>query len=623
VTTVTSPALVILPSVSIGPGEGAALSPGASRCLVRVTVETHLHLPSMFELAFVGATGSTLQAAGVVMGAQVRISASASAPELAKQLITGEVTAFEGLYEDLTGTTTVRGYDLSHRLQRARRTRAFVNVSDADAAERIARDAGLELGEITPSEVIHSHLPQYDQTDWEFLKQRAAETGYEFSMADGLFSFRRASSLQGPGAATAYQLKLHSNLRSFSARVTAGNLTPDVEVRVWDPLAAKVVSAVSGARTGSASATGEQSPETLAGVFSDPADGADPGPPPSPVVEELGPPPSGTAFVVYDRPVGTGPSADSAATLLADGLTEQTSSTFAEAEGEAAGTPAIQAGARVTVEGVPGDFPAGWVVTRARHLFAVAEHGYTTEFAATGRHDRSLLGLASVGATQAPLPRIPGVVCGVVTNVNDSKARVKVTLPWLSPDYESDWAPVALFGAGPRSGAMFLPEVGDQVLLGFEFGDPRRPYVLGGIVSAASHYSLGGAAVQATGEAASVVRRGFVAPSGNMIAFYDEMPPGDDPEPTASRISLGTRDGSFGLALDVVKGTLTLACAPQQSPGRLTINCANAGSVTIQAGAGGTMTIDGGDSLTVKAQTSLTIQSNGDLALKGATISLN
>src|SRR5262249_18512384 len=152
----------------------------------------------------------------------------------------------------------------------------------------------------------------------------------------------------------------------------------------------------------------------------------------------------------------------------------------------------------VQVAGVPAPFAGTWMVTNARHVFDMAHGGYLTRFVVSGRQERSLLGLTSAAASIPAPPRMPGGACAVVTNNNDpaKHGQVKVALPWLSPDYESDWAPVMQFGAGKRSGAMFLPEVGDEVLVGFEFGDARRPYVLGGIVNSASSYDLGGPAVK-------------------------------------------------------------------------------------------------------------------------------
>lgn len=612
--------VVTVPDVRVGEGEGVPLPINVRALVKRVTVETHLHLPGMFEVAFVGMSSEGLEEAGLMLGVGVCIAVAVLDPADPVTLIRGEVTSMEGIYEDFAGITIVRGYDRSHRLQRARRTRVFLNSTDSAAAEKIATEAGLEVGEIIPSTLIHEHLPQYDQSDWEFLKQRAAEIGYEFSTSDGLFTFRPASSIEGPSDSLPVLLTMHQNLRTFAPRVTAGNLTPDVEVRVWDPMTGKVFSGLSGAVTGSASPAGVQSSEEIAAVFGNPAaaaEAAEDEPPPTPVVEELGPPPSGTSFVYYDRPVGDGPAAAGAADVVAAGLAQQLASTFAEADGDATGNSGIQAGSVVEIGGVPSQFPATWVVTRARHVFDMSEGGYHTEFAASGRHDRSLLGLTSLGATQAPLPKIPGVVCGVVTDINDLLGRAKVSLPWLSPEYVSDWAPVVQFGAGARSGGLFMPEVGDQVLVGFEFGDPRRAYVLGGIRGSTSLYSLGGPAV----EEGSVVRRGIVTASGNVLSFFDQMPPGDEPEPTASVIKLGNRDGLLGLSINVVESMVELSCSSEDPPGQLTIKCGTGGIVNIQAGEGGTMMIDGGDSLTIKAAASVTIQS-GELNLQGDSISL-
>lgn len=623
-TTVRGGAVTVLPNVLTGPGEGAALPEDAAVRLARTVVDTNLHLPGMFALTFRDTTGTALTAAGVTIGTRVQVWAGAAADTAARQLIVGEVTAIEGRYQGLAGHTIVRGYDLGHRLQRVRRTRTFVNMTDSDIAGQVVREAGLIVGEITPTSLVHSHLGQCDQTDWDFLKQRAREIGYEFGMVDGAFHFRRASTVAG-AAGDPPVLTIGVNLWSFAPRLTAGNLTEDVEVRIWDPLRATVVSATAGSVSETASTDGTGA-AGLGRRFGRAAEGGRPATPVVSAGENLGPPPSATAHVVSDLPAGNGTSADNAATQVATGLAGHVGSTFAEAEGAAAGDPRIQAGAVVRTEDLPEQFTGEWLVSSARHVFDPVEGGYHTEFVVGGRHERSLLGLASVGATQSPLPRIPGVVCGIVTNVNDpnGKGRAKVALPWLSPAYESDWAPVVQFGAGARSGAMFLPEVGDEVLVGFEFGDTRRPYVLGGIVNNASAYSLGGAAVEASGETGAVARRGFVSASGNLLSFYDRMPPGDGAgKPAASQILLGTGDGVFTLAIDAVAGTLALTCTPDQPPGQLTIECGNAGTVNIRTGAGGSVNVDGGDMLTVKAQAAVKVQSSGEVTIQGAQIKLN
>jgi uncharacterized protein involved in type VI secretion and phage assembly len=79
--------------------------------------------------------------------------------------------------------------------------------------------------------------------------------------------------------------------------------------------------------------------------------------------------------------------------------------------------------------------------------------------------------------------RFYGVTIGVVTNNKDDQkmGRVKVKLPWLSEQDESDWARIVSPMAGNQRGFCMLPEVGDEVLVAFEHGDIRFPYVLGGL----------------------------------------------------------------------------------------------------------------------------------------------
>ena len=78
---------------------------------------------------------------------------------------------------------------------------------------------------------------------------------------------------------------------------------------------------------------------------------------------------------------------------------------------------------------------------------------------------------------------IQGVVIGIVTNNEDpdGMGRVKVKFPWLSDADESNWARIATPMAGAERGIYFLPEVDDEVLVAFEHGDVRLPYVIGAL----------------------------------------------------------------------------------------------------------------------------------------------
>lgn len=584
------------------------------RRLTRVVVDLHQHLPDMFELTFADRDSVVLDRGGLEIGAKVSIAANAAGAQSRQTIVVGEVTAIEGVFAELNHTV-VRGYSADHRLQRRRLSRTFLNMKDSDIARQVAADAGLTVGEIEQTRTAHEHVGQVNQTDWEFLRARSAPLGYDFGVLDGKFYFRRAA------AGTPVPLEFPRSLRVFTPRVTAGNLAREAEVRVWDPLAATVVAATAPVTAG---ATDLADPAALAGGF-EPVAPAPPPAPGNPALGNLGPAPSEHATVVTGWPAALGSAATPSAAELAAGLAERTGSTVAEAEAEAVGDPRLLPGTVVEVSGVAPMFAGQWVLTRARHV--LDRYGYQTQFEVSGRQERSLLGLAAGGGQNGG---ITGLVCGIVSNINDplARCRVRVTLPWLSPRFETDWAPVAHAGAGPRGAALFQPEVGDEVLVGFEFGDPRRPYVLGGLVNNHSGHSLGGPPVKASGAAAAVVWRGIVSPSGNRLAFHDELPPGTgNPPPTASDLVLGTGTGNMALAIDQTAGTVTLRCDPaspgsRATAGTLTIECGALGVVNIRTGDGGSVNIEGG-TVKIAATTSVSIESDGPVALKGNPIKLN
>lgn len=77
-----------------------------------------------------------------------------------------------------------------------------------------------------------------------------------------------------------------------------------------------------------------------------------------------------------------------------------------------------------------------------------------------------------------------GVFSALVTDIKDpdGQGRVKISLPW-SPDssgqrYEA-WARLATMMGGNNRGSWFIPDVNDEVLVAFEAGNPRRPFVVG------------------------------------------------------------------------------------------------------------------------------------------------
>jgi uncharacterized protein involved in type VI secretion and phage assembly len=139
-----------------------------------------------------------------------------------------------------------------------------------------------------------------------------------------------------------------------------------------------------------------------------------------------------------------------------------------------------------------------------------------------------------------------GVVVAQVSDANDpsGQGRVKLTFPWLSDEYVSDWARTVQPGAGKDRGAIVLPEVGDEVLVAFEQRDPQRPYVLGGLYNGVDTPSSKGINLIDRGSGA-VNRRSFISRNGHRIDLLDESG-------KAEGITAETGDGKLKFSLDGV-----------------------------------------------------------------------
>ena len=98
---------------------------------------------------------------------------------------------------------------------------------------------------------------------------------------------------------------------------------------------------------------------------------------------------------------------------------------------------------------------------------------------------------ATLKALPSPKVRMPLAetqMATVLSNADpEGKGRVRVRMNWQTDGMQTGWVRVMTPDGGSSSdvksnrGFVFIPEVGDQVLLGFRHGDPARPYVLGSL----------------------------------------------------------------------------------------------------------------------------------------------
>ncbi len=200
--------------------------------------------------------------------------------------------------------------------------------------------------------------------------------------------------------------------------------------------------------------------------------------------------------------------------------------------------------------------------------------------------------------------RIYGVVIGVITNNQDpdSLGRVKVHLPWLSMQVESNWARVVTPMAGNDRGLYLLPEVNDEVLVAFEHGCVDHPYVLGALWNGKDK-SPGN-----NGDGKNNIRL-LKSRSGHVVRLDDT----DGKE----KIEIVDAKGEQSIVFDTAASTLTLTADQdvviESKKGLLKLTGNKGVEITAPDGAG-----------KLEAQQGLDVKSpGGQVNVKGTVINLN
>ena len=583
--------------------DGSPMPADLEPLLVSALVEDSQRLPDMFSLRFRDPERIVLAKSNAKVGGKITIKVNMAAESSSKSLIEAEITALE-LEFDTSGTfTVIRGYDPAHRLFRDRRTVSYIQMTASDIATQVAKRASLKVGQVDSTSTVFPVVSQAGQTDWEILTQLARDTGSDLTVRNGAFSFVAPTAAGSPTA-----LKFGAELIRFRSVLTSAQQVGQVDVRGWDVAEKKALVGSAPAKASTIDLPTVK-PTDMANAFGNPT------------------------YVSTDVPYRTQNEVDQAAKALAD----EKASAFAEFEGVARGNPDLKAGGKVSLEGLGAPFEGLYTITTARHRFDPTT-GYTTAIAVTGKQDRSLLGLASGSARSRQTP--PGVVIAVVTDVNDpeKRGRVKIKFPWLSDDYVSDWARVVCQGAGKERGWIALPEVGDEVLIGFELQDFDRPVVLGGLFNGVDTMPAGPNEL-VDGGSGAINRRSLVSRTGHRIDLLDEagakegvrLATKDDKfliflDKTNTTITVqsdGTVviEGSQGITLDAKNSDLTMKAASVKMNATNGVQL-DGGSGAVQVKSNGTVSVEG-MSVSVKGQTTAELKGGAMTTITGAMVKIN
>ncbi|MBV9822697.1 MAG: hypothetical protein JO144_10700, partial [Actinobacteria bacterium] len=318
----------------------------------------------------------------------------------------------------------------------------------------------------------------------------------------------------------------------------------------------------------------------------------------------------GASSPLGDAPVVIGsftPLTQTEAATAGGALRSQWAAGAVEARGTTAVSDKLKPGVAITVSNA-GPTSGKYHLTEVDHRYD--RRGFRTQFIAG---DRSRTGLADTltGGRRSGSFNVPGLVVGVVTNVDDpdKAGRVKLKYPSVSSEVEGPWARIVTLGAGNKRGLVFQPEVNDEVLVAFEGGDPRQPVVLGGLFSGKNVLPEWGV------KSGAVQSRRITSRLGHVIELAD----GTEPANQHIQLQLSTTTHKIRLGADKLEVEVA---------GGKPISI-KAGSASFEIDASGNVAIKG-NKVSIEAQTELALSGNskagltsqGQLAVQGSMVSV-
>jgi Rhs element Vgr protein len=369
-----------------------------------------------------------------------------------------EQTIFEGVVVKhnlkITGDNysrlNIECRDAAMAMAIGRKNANFIDSTDSDIFSKlVANYSGLSIAAGTTT-TTHKEIVQYYCSDWDFLISRAEINGFVVIVDDG------AVSVDAPDVSAAVlKVTYGQDLMEFHAEIDARNQYTEVSGVCWDPSTLEVVKEAAAIQT--LNDQGNFSATDLAEVS-----GLD-------------------SFRLQT-------SANMEASALQDwAKSQQLKSSLAKITGRMKfqGSANAKVGSIIELAGVGDRFSGDVFVSAVRHSIEGGDWLTEVEFGlspAWFAEKRDIVAPPASGL----LPGVEGLHIGIVTKLDEDpedQNRIQVRVPILEADTEGVWARLSNYYASSGFGEFFIPEVGDEVILGYLNNDPSHPVILGSLYS--------------------------------------------------------------------------------------------------------------------------------------------
>ena len=442
--------------------------------------------------------------------------------------------------------------DVAVKMTIGEKGRLFADMKDSDAIEEILVEYPDIQASIDETAVEHKELVQYRATDWDFMICRAEANGRVCIVSDGTLAMTKPS-IKADALAT---VLFGATVYEFDAEIDTRIQQKQVKTVAWDAATQELTEAI--AVEPDWSDNGNLTSNQLADVIGLESNELV-------HVGQLSPDELqhwADAQLLRER------MARSRGRVKFQGMATVLPGTILELAGVG-----NRLNGKVYISGVRHEISGGNWVCDAQ--FGLNPEGYTKQME------------VNTPSASGLLPAIRGLHIGKVTHLEGDPAgenRIQVKLPTISTTDDGIWARVATLDAGKERGTFFLPEIDDEVVIGFLNDDPRFPVVLGMV-----HSSAKPAPLTASDENPE---KAFVSREKLVMRFNDDK----------KSITLETPGGRV-VTLDDDKKEISLS---DQSGNAIRLS--ESGIVIESAG-----------ELTIKAKKAIKMESKMDVALKANT----
>lgn len=327
---------------------GTELSRDLMTAVEEVILEDEINLPSMFviKLNMVEYQGGKWRGVDLKTfkpGDKVNISMGL---DKAEPMISGEITSLD-LNLGEHSYLEVRGYDLIHRLRLGAHSKSFVNKKDSEIASEIAREHGLTPA-VDDTKTVYPYVYQNNQSNYEFLLERAARINYEIYTDDKTLYFVKSRVPKSPELPELTYKKDFDQLALELRTLTRGS---KIEVKGWNETEKKGVEAVAKKGDETTKMGGMESGFELA-------------------VKAFGE----TPIIIPAENLIDRSEAQSIAAAAYNSFLQE----FIKGEGQCKGNPRLKAGKTIKLAGIDERFSGTYYLASTVHT--INSNGYTTTF---------------------------------------------------------------------------------------------------------------------------------------------------------------------------------------------------------------------------------------------------